>query len=81
LADFGLSKKISEASNYSRDVFGILPYIDPKCLSNPCDIKDENQLYVKILNQTSIVLEFFYGNYQVDVDLFMLRMGNTMMQV
>ena len=46
MADFGLSKKISEASNYSRDVFGILPYVDPKCLKNICNIKDGNHLYV-----------------------------------
>ena len=43
MADFGLSKKISEVSNYSRDVFGVIPYVDPKCLSN---IHDENQIYV-----------------------------------
>ena len=66
LADFGLSKKISEASNYSRDVFGILPYIDPKCLSNPCDIKDENQLYV--INPKSDV-------YSIGVLLWQLSSG------
>jgi serine/threonine protein kinase len=42
LADFGLSKKISEASNeasndVSNDVskiFGIIPYVDPKSFNN-----------------------------------------------
>jgi serine/threonine protein kinase len=81
LADFGLSKRISEASNYSRDVFGILPYVDPKCLSNTCNVKDENQLY--IMNTKSDVYSigvlfwqlssgrrpFYAENEQYDVSL------------
>jgi len=35
LADFGLSRKIVEASS---KIFGIIPYVDPKCFSN-----DKNQ--------------------------------------
>ena len=46
MADFGLSKKISEASNYSKVVFGILPYVDPKCLNNICNVKDGNWPYI-----------------------------------
>ena len=46
MADFGLSKKITEASNYSKDVFGILPYVDPRCLNDICSIKDGDQSYV-----------------------------------
>ena len=34
VADFGLAKKASEASNYSTEVYGLLPYIDPRNLSN-----------------------------------------------
>jgi serine/threonine protein kinase len=30
LTDFGLSKKISEASSDISKVFGVLPYVDPK---------------------------------------------------
>jgi len=45
LADFGLSKRISEASNYSKDVFGLLPYVEPSCLNSMCNIKDGNQSY------------------------------------
>jgi serine/threonine protein kinase len=33
LEDFGLSKKIDESSNTS-NVFGIMPYIDPKSFIN-----------------------------------------------
>ncbi len=35
MADFGLSKKISEASNNVSKVFGIVPYVDPKGLNDP----------------------------------------------
>jgi len=31
LADFGLSRKIAETSSH---VFGIIPYVDPKCFNN-----------------------------------------------
>ncbi|PKK72334.1 kinase-like protein, partial [Rhizophagus irregularis] len=35
LADFGLSRKIAEESNSScNTVFGVVPYIDPKCFNN-----------------------------------------------
>ena len=34
LADFGLSRKISEASSNTSRVFGMIPYIDPKGLSD-----------------------------------------------
>ncbi|GBC20787.2 kinase-like domain-containing protein [Rhizophagus irregularis DAOM 181602=DAOM 197198] len=35
LADFGLSKRIEESSNFrSSKLFGIMPYIDPKSFSN-----------------------------------------------
>ena len=30
LADFGLSKRIEEASKKKSDFFGVIPYIDPK---------------------------------------------------
>jgi hypothetical protein len=39
LADFGLSRKISEASS-NVSIFGILPYVDPKRLE-----KDDNIRY------------------------------------
>ncbi|RGB37276.1 kinase-like domain-containing protein [Rhizophagus diaphanus] len=32
LADFGLSKKIAETTSNSK-VFGVIPYIDPKCFN------------------------------------------------
>ncbi|GBC18262.2 kinase-like domain-containing protein [Rhizophagus irregularis DAOM 181602=DAOM 197198] len=34
LADFGLSKKISEESSNAKKVFGVVPYIDPKSLDD-----------------------------------------------
>ncbi|CAB4396447.1 unnamed protein product [Rhizophagus irregularis] len=44
LADFGLSKKSNEVSDNSNDVFGLLPYIDPKYLNNVC-IKDGSRKF------------------------------------
>ena len=40
IADFSLSKR-----NYPKDVFGLLPYVDPKCLNNINNIKDGDQPY------------------------------------
>lgn len=34
MADFGLSKKISEESSNAKKVFGVVPYIDPKSLDD-----------------------------------------------
>jgi serine/threonine protein kinase len=34
LADFGLSKKIAEASSNTSKIFGIIPYVDPKSFNN-----------------------------------------------
>jgi serine/threonine protein kinase len=34
LADFGLSKKIAEESSNATNIFGIIPYIDPKSFNN-----------------------------------------------
>ena len=37
MADSGLSKRISEASNHPKNVLGILPYVDPKCFNYICN--------------------------------------------
>ena len=34
LADFGLSKKISESSSSTSKICGVLPYVDPKGINN-----------------------------------------------
>jgi serine/threonine protein kinase len=34
LADFGLSKRIDNASNSGSNLFGVVPYIDPKAFSS-----------------------------------------------
>ena len=39
MADFGLSRKISDVSNHPKAVLGVLPYVDPKCL-------DDTQTYM-----------------------------------
>ncbi len=37
LTDFGLSKRIEESSKLQSKVFGVIPYIDPKCFSTQKD--------------------------------------------
>ena len=39
MADFGLSKKIAEESSNASEIFGVLPYVDPKGLENHADYK------------------------------------------
>ncbi len=34
MADFGLSRKIANASNNTFKLFGVIPYVDPKCFNN-----------------------------------------------
>jgi serine/threonine protein kinase len=47
VADFGLSKRVNEASYYYyNEVTDFLPYLDPKNLHNTFNIKCESQLYI-----------------------------------
>ena len=45
MADFGLSKKIAEASNSTSEIFGIIPYIDPKSLSKNYKLNEKSDVY------------------------------------
>jgi serine/threonine protein kinase len=47
LADFGLSKKIAEASNNTVEVFGVIPYVDPKSFNNHYDQSQHYKLSKK----------------------------------
>ena len=47
LADFGLSKRIEEASNKRPDLFGVVPYIDPQRFSKPKNSKQPYSLNKK----------------------------------
>ena len=53
LADFGLSKRIDEASNSQSKLYGIIPYIDPKQFSRRRNNDNSTQIY--ILNEKSDV--------------------------
>ena len=44
LADFGLSKKIAEASSIS-EKFGVIPYMDPKCFNNQFNTNNPGENY------------------------------------
>ena len=39
MADFGLSKRIEDASNSRTQLFGIVPYVDPKSFGNNSQVK------------------------------------------
>ena len=67
MADFGISKRISEASNYSKDIFGLLPYVDPKCLNSMCNINVGSQPYE--INAKSDI-------YSIGVLFWQLSSGN-----
>ena len=46
LADFGLSKRIEEASKTKSDIFGMLPYIDPKKFnSQSYSLNEKSDIY------------------------------------
>ena len=49
LADFGLSKRNEETFNPPSKLFGVIPYVDPKCFSRQ---RNNNNQY--ILNEKSI---------------------------
>ncbi|RGB29443.1 kinase-like domain-containing protein, partial [Rhizophagus diaphanus] len=45
LADFGLSKRIGESSNFQFKLFGMVPYIDPKSFSGQGNNNQSTQMY------------------------------------
>ena len=69
MADFGLSKKTSEVSNYSKDVFGLLPYVDSECLKSICGIKDNDKSQHYIMNTKSDI-------YSIGVLFWQLSSGH-----
>ena len=81
LADFGLSKRIEEASSSQSKLYGIIPYIDPKKFSRRKNNDDSKQIYT--LNEKSDVYSvgillweissgkppFYIEGEQYDIDL------------
>ncbi|CAI2186193.1 5668_t:CDS:2 [Funneliformis geosporum] len=67
LADFGLSKRIEKATKQQSQVFGVIPYIDPKSFNRRSD-NDNNTSQQYILNQKSDV-------YSVGVLLWEISSG------
>jgi serine/threonine protein kinase len=46
LADFGLSKRIDESCNSRSDLFGVVPYIDPKKFDyHPYSLNKKSDVY------------------------------------
>ena len=81
MADFGLSRRITDVPS-STDVFGVVPYVDPKYLNN---IKNKNKNQHYILNPKSDVYSvgvlfwqissgrrpFYAENVEYDANLIM----------
>ena len=53
LADFGLSKRIEEASNKVSKLYGVIPYIDPKQFNKRKNRNNQSPIYT--LNEKSDV--------------------------
>ena len=66
LTDFGLLKRIDEASNLHSKLFGIIPYVDPKSFNRQRSNNNQVQLYS--LNEKSDV-------YSVGVLLWEISSG------
>jgi serine/threonine protein kinase len=64
LADFGLSKKIAEASSSMSEIFGVIPYVDPISFNN----QNNNQCKKYKLNKKSDV-------YSVGVIMWQISSG------
>ncbi|EXX76365.1 Rad53p [Rhizophagus irregularis DAOM 197198w] len=65
LADFGLSKRISEASNNTSKMVDVIPYVDPKSLNKYID-NDQNENYK--LNEKSDI-------YSIGVIMWQISSG------
>ena len=44
LADFGLSRRLNEVSNSNKNIYGMVPYIDPQHFKQPNN-NDKNERY------------------------------------
>ncbi|GBB91174.1 hypothetical protein RclHR1_18310002 [Rhizophagus clarus] len=72
LADFGLSKRINEASNPQLKLFGMVPYVDPKVLSNSKTLKlnEKSDVYsigVLLWEISSGIPPFHEENYDLSL--------------
>ena len=65
MADFGLSKRIEDASNSQSSLFGMVPYVDPKSFNRQ---RNSSQVKVYSLNEKSDV-------YSVGVLLWEISSG------
>ena len=73
LADFGLSKRIKEASNNQSEIFGIVPYIDPKKFSTKSySLNEKSDVYsvgVLLWEISSGKQPFYIPGEQYDIGL------------
>ncbi|CAI2179071.1 11925_t:CDS:2 [Funneliformis geosporum] len=77
LADFGLSRKITEDSSSESKIFGVIPYVDPKCLNDKSCKKDKkSDVYsvgVLMWQISSGRSPFYYDNYDGGLIINIIR--------
>ncbi|RIA86515.1 kinase-like domain-containing protein, partial [Glomus cerebriforme] len=81
LADFGLSKKITEVSSNTTRIFGIIPYIDPKSFDDQrkYELNEQSDVYsigVLMWQISSGYQPFYYAdniNYDVSLALAIIN--------
>ena len=73
LADFGLSRKISEASS-NTTIFGMIPYVDPKSFNNRSYLNDLN-------NQSNINNDNQNKKYKLNKKSDVYSIGVLMWQI
>ena len=74
MADFGLSRKIAEESSNASEIFGVLPYMDPKKLEKHADYKldkksDVYSIGVLMWQISSGYRPFYAENINYDIAL------------
>ncbi|PKK65620.1 kinase-like protein [Rhizophagus irregularis] len=68
LADFGLSKRIGASSNFQSKLFGMVPYVDPKCFNTRRNSHNNQKMPMYSLNEKSDI-------YSIGVLLWELSSG------
>ena len=67
LADFGLSRRISEISSNQKDVFGMIPYIDPQYFKEQADSNDNTLQKFRVFSRYEIHVDTISNRCRHDI--------------